>query len=90
MNDLHACQIVLNKDQLRELSGSITCVVTKGFSDKIVLSSGVFAEKKRMFCCVFLLFWITVRQGIMCPPDLPATQQIVFVFMYLLGVIPFC
>src|SRR5436190_1681862 len=94
MKEEKACHANFIYDSARLLSGSMICRMIILFSAKIFLSRGVFAEKKRMFVRVSLLlfrlsFCAMVRQGIICPPDLPATQQIVFVFMFVLSAIAF-
>jgi len=45
----------------------------------IFLSSGVLFEKNSRLVAEFLVIerWASVRQGIICPPDFPATKQIV-------------
>ena len=86
-----ACHNAVKNDPARVLSGNMMCHDTDGFCDKMVLSIGVLAEKNRMFMrslCVRAL-WAIVKQGMIWPPDFPATQQIVVVFIFVLIIVAF-
>ncbi len=64
-------------------SGSIIWLVIKGWSASIFLSKAEAQEKNSIdvwsFCFVYCC--ARVRQGIIWPPDLPATKQVVDVLL---------
>ena len=63
----------------REVSGNFLCIVTAAFEAMIFVSSCDWLVKNKiiLFGLRVEIFFARVRHGKRCPPDFPATKQIV-------------
>ena len=93
-NERVKCQAIAGKRYhalvrriLIDSRGNGMCVSTWGDLVIICWSNNAVVEKNRMWLEVFcfLWCWASVRQGIMWPPDFPATKQRVVFFCMVLA-----